>query len=31
MPVFTNDKLVGTLDTENILEFIMVKGAINKG
>ena len=31
MPVFNNDKLVGTLDTENILEFIMVKGAITKG
>jgi len=27
MPVFTNDKLVGTLDTENILEFIMVQNA----
>jgi len=30
MPVFTNNKLVGTLDTENILEFVMVKGAITK-
>ena len=27
MPVFTNNKLVGTLDTENILEFIMIKNA----
>ena len=26
-PVFTNNKLVGTLDTENILEFIMIKNA----
>lgn len=25
MPVMENDKLIGTLDTENILEFIMVK------
>lgn len=27
IPVYTNNKLTGTLDTENILEFIMIKNA----
>lgn len=30
MPVMENDLLIGTLDTENILEFIMVKDAQGK-
>lgn len=30
MPVIKNNKLVGVLDTENILEFIMVKDAQGK-
>ena len=30
MPVMENNQLIGTLDTENILEFIMVKGAHGK-
>ena len=30
MPVMENKRLIGTLDTENILEFIMVKGALGK-
>jgi Zn-dependent protease/CBS domain-containing protein len=28
MPVYSNNQLIGTLDTENILEFIMIKNAI---
>ena len=30
MPVMENKRLIGTLDTENILEFIMVKNALGK-
>jgi Zn-dependent protease len=30
MPVMENDQLIGTLDTENILEFIMIKDAQGK-
>jgi len=30
MPVIENNQLIGTLDTENILEFIMVKDAYRK-
>lgn len=30
MPVMENDRLIGTLDTENILEFIMIKDAQGK-
>jgi Zn-dependent protease/predicted transcriptional regulator len=30
MPVMQNNMLIGTLDTENILEFIMIKDAQNK-
>lgn len=30
MPVFANSKLVGALDAENIMEFIMVRGAQKK-
>lgn len=30
MPVLENDRLIGTLDTENILEFIMIKDATSK-
>lgn len=31
MPVLENDQLIGILDTENILEFIMIKDAQGKG
>lgn len=30
MPVYANHQLIGTLDTDNILEFIMIKNAITK-